>query len=91
MNNNNANKPNDYIMTITGICAFTWGFYNGIGKNTTNILERPLATVFNGAIAGVLYSVGATIVSNVLPNSFKFVVPVCTSIALASDIKNNHF
>lgn len=47
---------------VVGLAAFSWGVsqYIGINKSTLN---APLSTMYNGAITGMLYAIGAGIMT----------------------------
>lgn len=48
--------------------AFVWGFMQGV-DSPEDLLTCPLSTTFSGALSGALYTLGAEIVSSLIPMS----------------------
>ena len=70
------------IETVTILSGFCWGVSNSKSLNT-NFLESPLMNTLDCAITGTLYSMGALVVSQWLPQHFKIVLPsVCLAATL---------
>ncbi len=57
-----------------------------IGK----LFTKPLTSIFNGTIIGLLYYYDGFILHSILPLSFKVVIPICTFGAILVDIEINN-
>ncbi len=54
------------------------GFFYGFSQTFyfKNSLERPLSTLFNGALSGLFYSTAAGVISCLLPRKVTWLIPV---------------
>ena len=77
------------------ITAFTWGFYSGIknmkkkSKDETiigKLFTKPLTSIFNGTIIGLLYYYGGFILHSIIPFPYQLVIPICAVGAIVADI-----
>lgn len=64
------------------LATFSWGLSQHVGFNKET-LNAPLSTIFDGAITGACYAVGAGIVIGVMPKQYWGLVTIASCAAIA--------
>lgn len=56
--------------------SFALGFMHSCKKNKQRIIDRPLFSLFNASIGGIITSYFANLIGSFMPQNFRFLIPL---------------